>query len=265
MFPKYHLKDNTSLEIRQEGVQAGEFLMRQDAALLEQVAQHRQGPVLRFYEWSCPTVSLGFHQKETVLDEEALHRNGIPWVRRPTGGAAVLHSQELTYCIVLPAEHPFQKDRSALERTGRAIAVGLRTLGVPAQVMERSNPLERLPDRASCFVRSSRWEVCVRGKKIVGSAQRMLNGALLQHGSILCGPDHLRLVSFLRLPSEQLRQELLVRLRAASTSIAEELNSPFDMKLLRRKLTEAFTEEFTVLPTAQEEPIAEISGVKGFA
>lgn len=255
--------DDNSVEIRQEPAQAGESLMAQDAALLERVAQHRIGPVLRFYEWIRPTLSLGFHQRETVLDNEALRREGVPWVRRPTGGAAVLHSQELTYCIALPAAHPFQKDRSALKRTGRALAAGLRALGVPAELAERGHPLARLPDRASCFLRSSRWEVCVRGKKIVGSAQRTLSGASLQHGSILCGPDHLRLVSFLKLPSEQVRYELFSRLCAASTSVTEELGGPFDMMLLREKLAQAFRQEFAISSRAHGQPVAEIPDTKG--
>lgn len=236
--------------------------MARDASLLEQVAEHQVGPVVRFYEWIRPTISLGFHQRESVLDEDALTRERIPWVRRPTGGAAVLHSEELTYCLVLPAEHPFQKDRSALKRTGNALARGLQALKVPAEVVERGYPLERLPDRTSCFVRSSRWEVCVRGKKIVGSAQRLLRGALLQHGSILCGPDHLRLTFLLRLPSDKVRHDLYSRLRAASTSIREELNAPFDMMLLRRHLAQAFRQEFAVASHQPMRTMARIPDTK---
>lgn len=247
-----------SIEIRQETAQDGDILMARDASLLEQAAHRQVGPVLRFYQWICPTISLGFHQRESVLDEDALTRERIPWVRRPTGGAAVLHSDELTYCLVLPAEHPFQKDKSALKHTGNALARGLQALGVSAEVVERGYPLEKLPDRTSCFVRSSRWEVCVRGKKIVGSAQRFLNGALLQHGSILRGPDHLRLTSLLRLPSEQVRQELHSRLCAASTSIREELSVPFDMMLLRQHLAQAFKQEFSV---ASHEPMRSVARI----
>jgi lipoate-protein ligase A len=232
--------------------------MARDASLLEQAAEHQVGPVVRFYQWVRPTISLGFHQRESVLDEDALTRERIPWVRRPTGGAAVLHSEELTYCLVLPADHPFQKGELALKHTGNALAKGLRALGVPAEVVERGYPLERLPDRTSCFVRSSRWEVCVRGKKIVGSAQRVLSGALLQHGSILCGPDHLRLVFLLRLSSEQVRDELHARLRAASTSIREELSAPFDMMLLREHLAQAFRQEFSV---ASHEPMRRVARI----
>jgi lipoate-protein ligase A len=241
------LKIRATLDIRQEPAQAGDVLMAADAAFLEEAASGEQGALLRFYEWTHPTVSLGFHQSEKTLDDEAMQREGISWVRRPTGGAAVLHSQELTYCLILPKDHPFQVAHSMLEHTGRALAAGLRALGIDAELAMRGHPRENLPDRTSCFVRVSRWEVCVHGKKIVGSAQRFLHGALLQHGSILCRPDHLRLVRFLRLPSPQIRQDLLSRLQASSTSIAEELGRSVDMTKLRQAMAKAFCEEFASL------------------
>jgi lipoate-protein ligase A len=235
---------NNNLSIEQKPAQAGHILMARDAELLKRASQGLQEPVVRFYEWIQPTVSLGFHQPETTLDIAALEREVIPWVRRPTGGAAVLHSRELTYAIALSPLHPWQKHKSASEHIGRALARGLRALGVEADVLQRGRPLGKLPDRASCFVRASRWEVCARGKKIIGSAQRMLQGALLQHGSILCTPAHLHLVSLLNLPSQKIRDELLFRLKNASTSIEEELNCPVSMTHLRQKMEEAFREEF---------------------
>ncbi|MFH1011290.1 MAG: lipoate--protein ligase family protein [bacterium] len=243
-------------EIRQEQAQLGHVLMARDAELLQQAACGEQGAILRFYEWIRPTVSLGFHQAEDILDREAVKREGIPWVRRPTGGAAVLHSQELTYSLVLPSGHPLQREGSTLEHVGNALVRGLRALGVPAQLAQRSHPLENLPNRTSCFIRASRWEVCVRGRKIVGSAQRLLNGALLQHGSILCGPGHLHLASLLRLPSQEVRRELLARLRATATSVTEELGSALDMCELRNKMAEAFTEEFASLSGTRELQLA---------
>ena len=218
--------------------------MARDADLLKRTSQGLQESLVRFYEWAESTVSLGFHQPETILDAEALERDRIPWVRRPTGGAAVLHSRELTYAVALPPEHQWMKNKSASEHIGRALARGLRAFGVEADVLQRGRPLGKLPDRASCFVRASRWEVCVCGKKIIGSAQRILQGALLQHGSILCTPAHLRLVSLLNLPSQKVRDELLSRLKTASTSIEEELNCPVNMTHLRQKMEEAFREEF---------------------
>ncbi len=239
--------EHRQFEIRQEPAQAGDILMATDTALLAQAAGGEQGALLRFYEWDCPTVSLGFHQSAEILEHEAMRPEGIPWVRRPTGGAAVLHSEELTYCLILPPDHPFQRARSALQHTGQALTQGLCALGIAAELVPRGHPSENLPDRTSCFVRTSRWEVCVRGKKIVGSAQRLLNGALLQHGSILCGPAHLRLVDCLALPSVQVRQDLLRRLWAASTSVTEELGHPVDMTRLRQEMAQAFQEEFSTV------------------
>ena len=228
--------------------------MARDADLLNRASQGLQKPIVRFYEWVQPTVSLGFHQSETILDADVLERERIPWVRRPTGGAAVLHAHELTYAVVLPPMHPWLQTKSVLEHIGRALARGLRNVGVGADMLERGRPLEKLPDRASCFVRASRWEICAHGKKIVGSAQRVLRGALLQHGSILCTPAHLRLVSLLNLPSQKIRDNLFDRLKNASTSIEEEVNHPVNMTYLRQKMEEAFRVEFTEF---DEEQVAE--------
>jgi lipoate-protein ligase A len=218
--------------------------MAEDMALLEQAERGESEATLRFYEWSEPTVSLGFHQPERVLDTERLRAARTPWVRRPTGGAAVLHSEELTYAIVIPDVADARASARVQELVSRAIALGLRDVGVEADADSRGEPLTALPDRSSCFVRTSRWEVTARGRKIVGSAQRRLTRALLQHGSILTGDDHLRIADFLRLPSEAERETLRRRLSEKATSVAAELGHAIPMAVLRHALTASFSRVF---------------------
>jgi lipoate-protein ligase A len=233
-----------SLWVVQDVVKSGRVLMEEDLAFLEQAERGEIGPLVRFYEWNVPTVSLGFHQNAEQLDTERLNAAGVPWVRRPTGGAAVLHSEELTYAIVMPnCDGP--KDAARVqELVSRAIAGGLRMIGVEAEVDERGEPLTALPNRASCFVRTSRWEVTVRGKKIVGSAQRKLSHAILQHGSILTGDDHLRITEFLQMKDENSRQSLRAKLESKATSIRAELGHAVEIPMLRNAMARSFETVF---------------------
>jgi lipoate-protein ligase A len=248
-----------TLRVLQDPPRAGSVLMAEDAALLEQAERGELDATLRFYEWSEPTVSLGFHQPEHVLDAERLRAARTQWVRRPTGGAAVLHSEELTYAIVIPNVADAAASARVQELVSRAIALGLRAVGVEADVDARGEPVTALPNRISCFVRTSRWEVTVGGRKIVGSAQRRLTRALLQHGSILTGDDHLRIADFLRMPNEAEREALRRRLAEKATSVAAELGHTIPMETLRAALTASFSCVFAVEIRARDTSLIEVN------
>jgi lipoate-protein ligase A len=235
----------TPLRVVQEPAKSGATLMEEDRHLLERAERGEVGTIVRFYEWDTPTISLGYHQSEDQLDMDCLTAAHMLWVRRPTGGAAVLHSEELTYALVLSnCEGPRAAAR-VQELISRAIAGGLRALGVAADVDERGEPLSALPNRVSCFVRTSRWEVTVKGRKIVGSAQRKLPGAILQHGSILTGNDHLRITDFLRMKDEESRILLRERLEKKATSIRNELGHSVPIGDVRNAMAESFTAIFS--------------------
>jgi lipoyl(octanoyl) transferase len=232
-----------ALVITQDGTKPGAILMQEDYELLVRVENGDDRTFLRFYEWEEPTLSLGFHQNENTIDADALRGARVPWVRRPTGGAAVLHSEELTYAVVQPIASAADAHH-VQEKISFALAEGLRTIGVPANVDARGDVLSALPNRTSCFVRTSRWEVTANGRKIVGSAQRKLTRAILQHGSILTGDDHLRIADFLVLPDETARVALRDKLRTKSTSIRGELRRPISMQDLRQAMERSFHATF---------------------
>jgi lipoyl(octanoyl) transferase len=233
----------TLLRVVQDIAKPGSVLMTEDSDLLQQADAGEVGATLRFYEWAEPTVSLGFHQRDSLLDFARLDHAQVPWVRRPTGGASVLHSEELTYSIVVPTSGEGAAAQLQ-EMVSRAIADGLRSVGVPAETAERGEPLSALPNRTSCFVRTSRWEVTVRGRKLVGSAQRKLPNALLQHGSILIGDDHLRITDFLSVSNEEDRKTLHERLRSKATCITAELGHAPEMATLREAMAQSFLNTF---------------------
>lgn len=161
--------------------------MRRDQEILAEVAAAAAPPTLRLYSWAPPALSLGRFQKTgEVVDVEACRRLGIDIVRRPTGGRAVLHDRELTYSLAIP-------DRRSLVPAGvvpayrfisGALLDAFARLGVEAQLSsEKSQGAGLAP--GSCFDSPSAYELHVRGKKVVGSAQMRREGVLLQHGSIL--------------------------------------------------------------------------------
>ncbi len=149
--------------------------------------------VLRIYRWSRPTVSFGRNEPaRDRYDPAAGHVAGVEFVRRPTGGRAVLHDRELTYAAVLP----LTKRRgltATYELINRGLVEALCSLGVPA-VMAEGRGVPAGLESGPCFDEPVPGEVTVAGRKLVGSAQVRLEGVILQHGSLLIGPGQERLL-----------------------------------------------------------------------
>lgn len=192
------------LLLRVEGARSGAENMGIDRALLRSAERGELGsPLLRVYAWSPPAVSLGYHQDESLLDRASLRSAGIELVRRPTGGAAVLHAQEWTYAVAGPRGIPGLGSGFAeiYRSLAGAMAEALRELGVAAQAGGAG-----APESFVCFEALQGHEIAVGGRKLVGSAFRQTRHAFLQHGSLLLGPAHLELVEHLRgLPQTERR------------------------------------------------------------
>jgi lipoate-protein ligase A len=139
--------------------------------------------VVRLYGWIRPTVSFGKNEPASRLMGDV----DVDYVRRPTGGRAVLHAAELTYAVVAPLD-AFGGLRAAYVRINEILATAMRSLG--AAVDLASDGVTALaPDAGPCFRTPAPGELVARGRKLVGSAQARLEGALLQHGSILLAGD----------------------------------------------------------------------------
>lgn len=149
---------------------------------------------LRFYRWLRPTVSLGHGQPwREAYDGELGRRLGVDLVRRPTGGRAVLHADELTYSLAAPADRgPLSGGvLSTYRRIARCFERGFRSLGLTVELVRGAGAVE--PGRGACFASRSRYELLAGGRKLLGSAQRRQRGRLLQHGSLPLGRPDLRL------------------------------------------------------------------------
>ncbi|MDG2221613.1 MAG: biotin/lipoate A/B protein ligase family protein [Rubripirellula sp.] len=156
-----------------------------DQALLESTS-HGKVPALRFYRWSRPTLSLGYFQKFADRDTHA-ESGGLDWVRRSTGGGAIVHHHELTYSLFLPADRSTGHHRDLYTQVHGEVAASLREFGVtavPYRMLSRSL-LASTPAPFLCFQRRTDEDLVVSGYKILGSAQRKVRGAVLQHGSLL--------------------------------------------------------------------------------
>jgi lipoate-protein ligase A len=152
--------------------QTGPENMRRDEALLDD-AVRLGNAFLRLYRWNPPTLSVGRNQP--------IPFEGVPIVRRPTGGQAVWHEHEVTYAVAAPIAL-YGSLRNAYCRIHTSIAAALRLLGVDAVLAPAVRPSGR---PVACFAAPVGGEIVVNGKKLVGSAQVRRGNAFLQHGSIL--------------------------------------------------------------------------------
>jgi lipoate-protein ligase A len=175
--------------------------MALDQAMAEASAAGGSPPTLRFYRWQPPAVSLGRHQKITDIDVEVARRKGYEIVRRPTGGRAILHIDELTYSVVAAADDPGVRGgvMDAYLRLSNALLAGLQSLGLP-HVNKAAAGVRAGPDvSAACFEVPSAYEITANGRKLMGSAQSRRAGYVLQHGSLPLVGEITRLVDILAL------------------------------------------------------------------
>lgn len=158
-----------------------------DEALLRR-AGHGRETVFRVYAWTRPTVSLGRNQPALgCYDLELAERRGIDFVRRPTGGRAILHRREITYSVAAPIA-AFGSLPESYRTINRLLLEALCTMGVCAEEATSSSRAP-VPSLAPCFDAPVVGELVVDGRKLVGSAQVRDGDAFLQHGSVLVDDD----------------------------------------------------------------------------
>lgn len=168
-----------------DGPREGDVNMAADELMLSLVGAV-PSTILRFYRWSRPTLSIGRGQRASqAVDLGCCRSLGIPIVRRPTGGQAVLHEVELTYSIA-STDPRFFSDPSPYSPYTRVSSALLRGFGNIGLTVELAARMRRL-DRARvdpCFLEAGFSELLYNGRKICGSAQRRFRDRFLQHGSI---------------------------------------------------------------------------------
>jgi lipoate-protein ligase A len=202
----------------------GPHNMAADQVLLEAAAAGTAS--FRLYGWTAPTLSLGYFQAVAPARADPLLA-GLPWVRRASGGAALVHHHEVTYALALPAGPPWQRrGASWLARMHAVIRETLAALGVSTHPCPPGG--ERGRGEVLCFLHHTPDDLLVGDFKVVGSAQRKQRGALVQHGSILlaASPATPRLPGIAELTGRRLQPE------AVRAALAERLASSTGWRLV---------------------------------
>lgn len=194
--------------------------MAVDEALLESIGHGDSPPTLRLYAWEPPCLSLGSAQPYSDIDLGRLRERGWEMVRRPTGGRAILHTDELTYSVITGPDEPLMAG-SVLESYGRIAAALLeaaRLLGL-APVMKEVAEAEHDTANPVCFEVQSSSEITVGGKKLIGSAQARRREGILQHGSLPLTGDLGRITEGLAFENDGARWLAAQRLLARATTV----------------------------------------------
>jgi len=230
------------------GKNTGQFNMDFDLKLVDRVKEEGLS-FLRFYQWEPFAISLGYHQKIESINSKLCEENSIDIVRRPTGGRAILHSDELTYSVTTPLdlfspyELYFKINLSLLEGL-HLYDERLREVELERSQIDFKN-FYKSSRSIPCFSSSARNEIKFQNKKIIGSAQRVINDVLLQHGSILIGDYHKNIVEYLNLNEDE-KEILKSDLDEKTISLKEILNSEIDLEKLKVCLRIGFEKVFEI-------------------
>ncbi len=243
-----------ALRLVASGPCSASYNMALDEALSESARKGGSGPCLRIYGWREPSVSLGRMQRAGDIDLSYCKQAGIPVVRRPTGGRAILHGAELTYSF--SASNSLKGLGSGVldcyAALSHAFMCAFRRLGLSAMSGSRLKKAEG-PRSANplCFSSASYGEISVAGRKIIGSAQRRWPDGLLQQGSIPLELDRKGMGRVFNLGADAYQDMAGLR----------ELDSMIELEHLHDAVVEGFREVFgvevvTSRPDKKEEELA---------
>lgn len=159
--------------------------MQIDSDLLDfSIANKLEAPIFRLYAWNPACVSLGRNQNDGFLDKAFLKDKKIDFVKRLTGGRALLHDKELTYSYVCPISSLKNGESvvGSYKEISNLLIVGFKELGIKLDFPENKKPQTKFD---YCMSISTGADLSYEGKKLIGSAQFRKEGYILQHGSIL--------------------------------------------------------------------------------
>lgn len=199
---------------------SGAWNMAVDEAIAQSAGSGESPSTLRFYAWAPPCLSLGRNQPLDEIDLERCAAHGVDIVRRPTGGRAILHTDELTYSVAAAPKDPVVAGAvlDAYHNLSVGLVAGLRRLGLVVQEAPGTNRAGPYVS-AACFEVPSAYEITAAGRKLMGSAQSRRVDWVLQHGSLPLTGDIARIVDYLRFGAEDEREALRVGLALRATTV----------------------------------------------
>jgi lipoate-protein ligase A len=242
------------------GAASGALNMAVDEAISRLVAEGTAPPTLRFYAWTPPCISLGRHQPAAAVDAPRCRALGYEIVRRPTGGRAILHTDEFTYsAIATPDQPPMQGlVLDSYLQLSRGLVAGLARLGIaaePAPGTNRAGPNAS----AACFEVPSAYELVAAGRKLLGSAQNRRAKVVLQHGSLPLHGDLTRLVECLALPNDAEREALRHALATHAGTVEQVLGRRVGFDEVATAMQAGFSEALGLALTPGELSPAELA------
>ena len=208
-----------------------------DEAISRAMQANLVPPTLRFFGWQPACLSLGQAQPGSDVDQVACRAAGIDVVRRPTGGRAILHTDELTYSVIAPDTEPRVAGSivESYRRLSEGLLNGLRLMGVPTRQVERPDEHDR-DQGPVCFEVPSNYEIVFDGKKLVGSAQMRKAGVVLQHGTIPLYGDIARIGLYLAARPD------LERIRKRATTVEAALGRVLTYDAASQFMAQGFAE-----------------------
>ena len=228
-----------------------------DEAILQALAAGTGQPTLRLFQWAPPCLSLGYNQHWDEVDEATCRRLGYTWTRRPTGGKAILHTDEATYSLIIPQEDP--RIQGGIVDSYRILSLGLmrslEILGVPAVQAANEESAGNPGSNGGgpvCFDTPSRYEITWQGKKLIGSAQLRRKKIVLQHGSLPLRGDLNRIIDALAFSgTERAKQKALLPRRA--TTLEQALGRVLPFETVAAAIAQGFARQLNL--TLQELPL----------
>lgn len=222
----------------------GSHNMATDEAILQAVGAYQSLPTLRLYAWNPLCLSLGYGQRVRDVDWSGLEAHGWDIVRRPTGGKAILHGNELTYSVTVPKDHELAQGDivESYRRISEALIMALQLLGLSPSSEKQAKGNQDLGP--VCFEVPSHYEITSGGKKLIGSAQVRRKEGILQHGTL---PLHGRIdliCEALAYPDEASREEAKAKVRERATTLEEILDEFISWQKAADILVEGFIQTF---------------------
>jgi lipoyl(octanoyl) transferase len=240
--------DKTTWRLIVDAPASGAWNMAADEAILEQIGRGESMPTLRLYAWNPACLSLGYAQSFADVDTVRLHAHGWDVVRRPTGGRAILHTDELTYSVIAPLDEP-RLAGSVLEsynRLAAALLAAVKSLGVPVELKEHQPGITSSVMGPVCFEVPSTYEITVSGKKLIGSAQARRKEGVLQHGTLPLFGDLTRIVETLTFSDETSRRTAAQKLLSRATTVEAALGNTVEWKTAAQAFVCAFETELNL-------------------
>lgn len=221
---------------------SGAFNMALDEALLESVSSGASPPTLRLYAWEPPCLSLGFAQEIAEIDRSRLQEVGWQIVRRPTGGRAILHVDELTYAVATPIDNPHVKGGvlATYRHLSEGLIAGLTLMDLPIEVQPETKKSDAERRNPICFEVPSSYEITAGGKKLLGSAQVRRVRGILQHGTLPLRGDISRICQVLRFDRPTDRARAVKRLLARATTLSELLGREVTWEEAAERIADGF-------------------------